>query len=109
MNEQNKVAPRLVNLSRTMDPAKCVCTHVCACTCMNDALFPFRLAESAVDLNLKLMRWRLMPDLNLDTIKETRCLLLGAGTLGCNVARGLLVSVTVTMFVTTCHNVTCTQ
>lgn len=64
----------------------CVCTHTSA------TLFPARLAESAVDLNLKLMRWRLMPELNLGTIKDTRCLLLGAGTLGCNVARGLLVS-----------------
>lgn len=69
-NEHGKLAPRVVNLSRTMDPVK--------------------LAESAVDLNLKLMRWRLMPQLDLELIKNTKCLLLGAGTLGCNVARGLL-------------------
>ena len=67
-----------------------VCLYVCVYT--SDTLFPVRLAESAVDLNLKLMRWRLMPELDLGTIKDTRCLLLGAGTLGCNVARGLLVS-----------------
>ena len=50
----------------------------------------YRLAESSVDLNLKLMRWRLLPSLDLDTIAQTSCLLLGSGTLGCNVARCLL-------------------
>lgn len=55
------------------------------------SLFSPSLAESAVDLNLKLMRWRLMPEVDLPTIAATRCLLLGSGTLGCNVARALLV------------------
>lgn len=69
-NERQKLGPRTVNLSSSMDPS--------------------RLAESAVDLNLKLMRWRLLPELNLGEISSTKCLLLGAGTLGCNVARCLL-------------------
>lgn len=51
---------------------------------------PARLAEQAVDLNLKLMRWRIMPDIQLEEVTTTRCLLLGAGTLGCHVARILL-------------------
>lgn len=50
-----------------------------------------RLADQAVDLNLKLMRWRILPSLDLDKVASTRCLLLGAGTLGCYVARTLMV------------------
>ncbi|PNF26232.1 Ubiquitin-like modifier-activating enzyme ATG7 [Cryptotermes secundus] len=69
-NERGKFGPRVMNLSSSMDPV--------------------RLAETSVDLNLKLMKWRLMPELDLDLIKNTRCLLLGSGTLGCSVARTLL-------------------
>lgn len=69
-NERGKMGPRMVNLSASMDPTK--------------------LAESAVDLNLKLMRWRVAPQLDLPIIQNTRCLLLGSGTLGCSVARCLL-------------------
>jgi len=43
-----------------------------------------------VDLNLRLMRWRLMPSLQTEKVAGTRCLLMGAGTLGCAVARCLL-------------------
>ncbi len=53
---------------------------------------PINLAETAVGLNLKLMKWRLAPEINLEILENTRCLLLGAGTLGCNVARCLMVN-----------------
>ncbi|SPO41638.1 probable APG7 - component of the autophagic system [Pseudozyma flocculosa] len=69
-NAQGKLGPKVADLGPLMDPA--------------------RLADQAVDLNLKLMRWRIMPDIKLERIQQTRCLLLGAGTLGCYVARTLL-------------------
>jgi ubiquitin-like modifier-activating enzyme ATG7 len=69
-NDQGKLAVQVVNLSSSMDPVQ--------------------LLDSAADLNLKLMKWRLLPSLNLDVIQSKKCLLLGAGTLGCNVARCLL-------------------
>ncbi|KAI7864677.1 E1-like protein-activating enzyme Gsa7p/Apg7p [Spinellus fusiger] len=69
-NANAKLSPRMADLGPLLDPA--------------------RLANASVDLNLKLMRWRVMPDLDLERIKHTRCLLLGAGTLGCYVARCLL-------------------
>ena len=52
---------------------------------------PVHLAETAVGLNLKLMKWRLAPEIDLESLGALRCLLLGAGTLGCNVARCLMV------------------
>ncbi|MGH0172619.1 UNVERIFIED_CONTAM: hypothetical protein FKN15_002950, partial [Acipenser sinensis] len=69
-NQKGSMGPRMVNLSECMDPK--------------------RLAESSVDLNLKLMRWRLVPSLDLEKVVSIKCLLLGAGTLGCNVARTLM-------------------
>ncbi|CAL1717442.1 unnamed protein product [Somion occarium] len=69
-NVQGKLGPRVADLAPMMDPK--------------------RLADQAVDLNLKLMRWRILPALDLDKIASTKCLLLGAGTLGCYVARTLM-------------------
>lgn len=70
LNAAGKRAGRLADLTEYMDPVK--------------------LADNAVDLNLKLMKWRITPNLDLDKIRQTKCLLLGAGTLGSYVARNLL-------------------
>ncbi|KAI9219558.1 hypothetical protein BC828DRAFT_406593 [Blastocladiella britannica] len=67
---EGKLAPRNVNLAQMMDPV--------------------RLADDAVSLNLKLMKWRVLPEIDLDAMANSKCLVLGAGTLGCYVARGLM-------------------
>jgi ubiquitin-like modifier-activating enzyme ATG7 len=71
LNARHKPGPRWVNLRPLLDQ-----NH---------------LAIQAADLNLKLMKWRMIPDLNVDMLQNNcRVLLLGAGTLGCSVARTLL-------------------
>lgn len=67
---QGKLGPKLADVGALSDPK--------------------RLAEQAVDLNLRLMKWRIAPELNLDDIKKKKVLLLGAGTLGSYVSRTLL-------------------
>lgn len=67
---QNKLGPKLSDLSSLIDPVK--------------------LAEQSVDLNLKLMKWRIVPELDLEILKTKRFLLLGSGTLGSYISRALL-------------------
>jgi ubiquitin-like modifier-activating enzyme ATG7 len=44
---------------------------------------PVAQADGAADLNLKLMKWRAAPSLDLDRLASTKCLLLGAGAVCC--------------------------
>ena len=48
------------------------------------------LMNQAVDLNIRLMKWRMWPALAVERLAQAKCLLLGAGTLGCAVARCLI-------------------
>ena len=57
---------------------------------LGQSLDPKQLAVSAVDLNIQLMKWRALPSLDTKALSQKKCLLLGAGTLGCSVARALL-------------------
>ena len=67
---QGKLSPKIADLGLLIDPLE--------------------LANQAVELNLKLMKWRIAPQLDLDIIKKQKILLLGAGTLGSYVGRTLL-------------------
>ena len=69
-NNSGKMGPKMVDLGAVMDPK--------------------RLAETAVNLNLKLMKWRAIPRIDLDALSNVKCLLFGAGTLGCYTARALM-------------------
>jgi len=69
-NLKGQMGPRLMDLSSQLDPHK--------------------LANAASDLNLKLMRWRQLPELDTVLLGSTKCLLIGSGTLGCSVARCML-------------------
>jgi ubiquitin-like modifier-activating enzyme ATG7 len=51
---------------------------------------PSWMATESVSLNIKLMKWRLLPNLNPEKMMNLGFLLIGAGTLGCSVARCLL-------------------
>lgn len=81
-NAQERLAPKLISLGAMLDPKMCV---------VDSGATDRRLAEHAVDLNLKLMRWRAMPELDLGTIQSTKALIIGAGTLGSYMARTLMV------------------
>ena len=54
---KEKLLPKMADLSKVMDPKV--------------------LSKNAVELNLKLMKWRIVPELDLDKIAQQKCLLLG--------------------------------
>jgi len=70
LNKNRKPGPRSVDLRPLVSPA--------------------HLARQANDLNLRLMKWRALPQLDVEKLSQMKVLLLGAGTLGCGVARTLL-------------------
>lgn len=69
-NKQGKLLPKMAAMGEVMDPVM--------------------QSDHFARLNLKLMKWRLLPNLNLDIIGSQKCLIFGAGTLGCAIARNLL-------------------
>lgn len=98
LNNRGRKASRCISLAKTMDPNRYSAQSTTRqfrtssqCPIVSFYMNFDRLAVEAADLNLKLMRWRQLPSLNLSVLSSTRCLLLGAGTLGCQVARMLMV------------------
>lgn len=70
LNEKGKPGPRVANMAATLDSRTMI--------------------GQSVDLNVSLMKWRLWPTLDTQRLSTARVLLIGAGTLGCAVARTLL-------------------
>ncbi|KAH9260474.1 E1-like protein-activating enzyme Gsa7p/Apg7p [Batrachochytrium salamandrivorans] len=69
-NARQEMKPRVADLSQFLDASK--------------------VGESAVNLNLKLMKWRAFPELDDAALAKSKMLILGCGTLGCSVIRGLM-------------------
>ena len=70
LNKNNKPGPRSIDLRPLVSPS--------------------HLVRQANDLNLRLMKWRALPNLDVQRLSQLKVVLLGAGTLGCSVARTLL-------------------
>lgn len=45
---------------------------------LGPVMSPLALAQQAVDLNLRLMRWRAAPGLDINKMSDAKCLILGA-------------------------------
>ena len=57
---------------------------------LSSTMDPMQLFTSASSLNLRLMKWRMCPNLDVNKLQQQKVLLIGCGTLGCNVSRFLL-------------------
>lgn len=57
---------------------------------LSQTMDPHLIAEQNAELNLKLMMWKHEPNLPLEKLRKLNCLLIGAGTVGCSVARNLI-------------------
>lgn len=57
---------------------------------LKSILDPIQLQSDAVDLNIKLMKWRVVPGLDIGSIQKRKALIIGSGTLGCAISRLLL-------------------
>ena len=57
---------------------------------LREAMDPVAQADGAADLNLKLMKWRAAPSLDLARLASTKCLLLGAGAVRCVCTGGVV-------------------
>ena len=69
LNERGKPGPRIADLGSTMDPAN--------------------LAMASADLNVKLMRWRMLPDLDTDGLKESEMLVAGRWNFGLRCSKNI--------------------
>ncbi|KAI4838383.1 autophagy-related protein 7 [Plasmodium brasilianum] len=54
---------------------------------LNDFLNKNTIQRISVELNIKLIKWKILKDLKFEKIKKLKILIIGLGTLGCMVAR----------------------
>lgn len=76
---------------------------------MSQTMDPNLIVEQNAELNLKLMMWKHDPELPLGTLRKVNCLLIGAGTVGCTIARNLIAWGVRNITFVDCANVACSN